>query len=155
MANKQFGKTLQSLRKNAGFTQQQVADILELKNKSTLASWEIGKSEPDGYTFLKLCKLYQVENIYNAFGYLEVRQEKPLVTPPQQELLDTFDKLPENLQAEVLTYVRVTLAKHQLEDEKARTAFRAAFDGGTSKHVYTQEDMEKILEAIAQENQKK
>lgn len=68
MANKQFGDTLRELRKKMGYTQQQVANMLELTNKSTLGSWEVGKSEPDGYTFLKLCKLYHVENIYDAFG---------------------------------------------------------------------------------------
>ena len=68
MANKQFGETLRKLRNAKGYTQQQVADMLGLKNKSTLGSWEVGKSEPDGYTLLKLCKIYKVEDIYTAFG---------------------------------------------------------------------------------------
>ncbi len=68
MANKRFGEILRELRKAKGYTQQQVADILGLKNKSTLGSWEVGKSEPDGYTFLSLCKIYDVEDIYSAFG---------------------------------------------------------------------------------------
>ena len=67
MANKKFGETLRKLRNTKGYTQQQVADILGLKNKSTLGSWEVGKSEPDGYTLLKLCKIYEVEDIYSAF----------------------------------------------------------------------------------------
>lgn len=68
MANKKLGSTLRALRRQCGYTQQQVADLLGLKNKSTLGSWEVGKSEPDGYTFLRLCRLYQVEDIYLAFG---------------------------------------------------------------------------------------
>ena len=68
MANVKFGNILRTLRNRRGFTQQQVADLLGLKNKSTLGSWEVGKSEPDGYTFLKLCRLYQVENIYETFN---------------------------------------------------------------------------------------
>lgn len=68
MANKMFGDTLRTLRKQKGYTQQQVADLLGLKNKSTLGSWEVGKSEPDGYTLLRLCKLYEIEDIYGAFG---------------------------------------------------------------------------------------
>lgn len=67
MANKKFGETLRKLRNTKGYTQQQVADMLGLKNKSTLGSWEVGKSEPDGYTLLKLCKIYEVEDIYSAF----------------------------------------------------------------------------------------
>lgn len=68
MANKRFGDTLRELRNLKGYTQQQVADLLGLKNKSTLGSWEVGKSEPDGYTLLRLCRIYEVEDIYNAFG---------------------------------------------------------------------------------------
>lgn len=68
MANKQFGETLRELRKRKNYTQQQVAELLGLKNKSTLGSWEIGISEPDAFTFLKLLKIYEVNDIYAAFG---------------------------------------------------------------------------------------
>ena len=74
MANKKFGDTLRELRNSKGYTQQQVADMLGLKNKSTLGSWEVGKSEPDGYTFLKLLNLYEVEDIYVTFGEVSSRQ---------------------------------------------------------------------------------
>ena len=68
MASKRFGETLRKLRNAKGYTQQQAADLLGLKNKSTLGSWEVGKSEPDGYTLLRLCKIYEVMDIYAAFG---------------------------------------------------------------------------------------
>lgn len=84
MANKRFGDTLRELRNQKGYTQQQVAEMLELKNKSTLGSWEIGKSEPDGYTLLRLCKIYGVEDIYSAFGEVppiqfgsDIQSERP------------------------------------------------------------------------------
>ena len=68
MASKELGARLRELRNSKGFTQQQVADRLGLKNKSTLGSWEVGKSEPDAFTFLKLCRLYGVDNILEEFG---------------------------------------------------------------------------------------
>lgn len=67
MGNKKLGDKLRGLRNAKGYTQQQVADMIGLKNKSTLGSWEVGKSEPDGYTLLRLCKIYDVEDIYLAF----------------------------------------------------------------------------------------
>lgn len=89
MANVKFGNILRNLRNKCGLTQQQVADLLGLKNKSTLGSWEVGKSEPDGYTFLKLCQIYKVKNIYEAFnedGMLErVDNSDSLDTLNQQE----------------------------------------------------------------------
>lgn len=67
MGNPKIGAILRTLRNQKGYTQQEVADMLNLKNKITLGSWEVGKSEPDWYTFLKLCKSYDVENIYQTF----------------------------------------------------------------------------------------
>lgn len=84
MANIKFGSILRNLRNKCGFTQQQVADQLGLKNKSTLGSWEVGKSEPDGYTFLKLCQIYQVKNIYETFnsdGILDATDSTDLLEP--------------------------------------------------------------------------
>lgn len=67
MANEMIGQRLRDLRNRKGYTQQDVADMLHLKNKSTLGSWEIGKSEPDALTFLKLCDIYEVEDIMLSF----------------------------------------------------------------------------------------
>ena len=41
---KELGSTLAILRKKAGLTQEQAAEKMLLKNKSTLASWECGKA---------------------------------------------------------------------------------------------------------------
>lgn len=89
MANKRFGDTLRELRKSRGLTQQQASDLLGLKNKSTLGSWEVGKSEPDGYTLLKLCKIYEVDDIYRAFEELPPRHP----TNNQQNLLEKYEQL--------------------------------------------------------------
>lgn len=90
MANKKFGDTLRELRNSKGYTQQQAADILGLKNKSTLGSWEVGKSEPDGYTFLKLLNLYEVEDIYKAFGEVSPRQS---VIDNTNEIIEKYNQL--------------------------------------------------------------
>ncbi len=66
--NKELSNRLRDLRKSNGFTQEYVANMLGLKNKSTLGSWEIGKSEPDAVTFLKLCNLYGVADIMQEFA---------------------------------------------------------------------------------------
>ncbi len=90
MANKQFGCTLRDLRNAKGYTQQQVADLLGLKNKSTLGSWEVGKSEPDGYTLLRLCSIYEVDDIYEAFGEVSPRQHDSDRT---QHIMDKYNLL--------------------------------------------------------------
>ena len=94
MASKELGARLRELRNNQGFTQQHVADQLGLKNKSTLGSWEVGKSEPDAFTFLKLCRLYGVENILEEFaeGGAVVKRADIHITDFERELILRFRK---------------------------------------------------------------
>lgn len=46
MDNQQTGKLIQELRKKKGLTQQQLADMLSLSNK-TISKWESGAGSPD------------------------------------------------------------------------------------------------------------
>lgn len=58
--NKQsMGEFLATLRKDAGFTQQEVADKLNISDR-TLSSWETGRTEPDLSSLTALAKLYGV-----------------------------------------------------------------------------------------------
>lgn len=86
MGNRKLGDTLRQLRKAKGYTQQQAAQQLGLKNKSTLGSWEVGKSEPDAYTFLRLCLLYDVTDIYASFEIVPA-------FPPVPPLYEDFKRL--------------------------------------------------------------
>lgn len=52
-------KILKKLRENCGFTQQQVADTLNI-DRSTYAYYETGKTTPDINTIIKLAKIYNV-----------------------------------------------------------------------------------------------
>lgn len=54
-----FAQKLVQARKNAGYTQRQVAEILNLK-QSTIAGYEIGRTEPDIETLGKLADFYCV-----------------------------------------------------------------------------------------------
>lgn len=54
-----FAQKLAQARKDAGYTQRQIADILNLK-QSTLAGYEIGRTQPDIETLGKLADFYAV-----------------------------------------------------------------------------------------------
>ena len=51
--------TLKAARVNAGYTQAQVAKILDV-SVSSIKNWEAGKTYPNLSTFEKLCELYGV-----------------------------------------------------------------------------------------------
>lgn len=60
MTNKELGKKMEALRKNAGFTQQQAATKVG-KSKSALSMWENGVNEPSIIAFIDLLCFYGVK----------------------------------------------------------------------------------------------
>ena len=54
-----FAQKLAQARKDAGYTQRQVAQMLNLK-QSTIASYEVGRTQPDIETLGKLADFYAV-----------------------------------------------------------------------------------------------
>ncbi len=60
MAQINFGQALKKARKTAGLTQKDVYEVLGVP-QSTFSSWEIGKSEPDANTLIKLCAMYGID----------------------------------------------------------------------------------------------
>lgn len=59
MDNVQTGKLIAELRKKQGFTQQQLADKLNLSNK-TISKWESGAGSPDIANLLDLAEVLGV-----------------------------------------------------------------------------------------------
>ena len=51
---------LKEARNNKGLKQQEVADQLGIK-ANTISNWEKGRTEPDIDTFVKLCRIYQID----------------------------------------------------------------------------------------------
>ena len=54
-----FAQKLAQARKDAGYTQEQIATLLGIK-RSTLASYEIGRTQPDIETLGRLADFYEV-----------------------------------------------------------------------------------------------
>lgn len=55
----EIGKKIKELRKEAGFTQKQLAKMLN-KSETGFASWEQGLSEPSVHDLRLLCKIFKV-----------------------------------------------------------------------------------------------
>ncbi len=66
MANKDLSNKLRQARLNCGFTQKEVYEKLNVK-QARFSAWENGVSEPDIRTFLELCKMYNITNMYEYF----------------------------------------------------------------------------------------
>nr|WP_300785012.1 LexA family transcriptional regulator [uncultured Acetatifactor sp.] len=65
---KDFADTLKEMRVNAGYSQKEVYEMFNIR-QSTFSAWETGRAEPSADMLLKLCKLYNVNDILGAFGF--------------------------------------------------------------------------------------
>lgn len=61
--SKDFGEHLRELRKEKGYTQKVMADMLNI-NRSTYTYYETGKSQPSFEKLKKLCEILDVD--YNT-----------------------------------------------------------------------------------------
>ena len=103
----EIGSRIRRFRKAKGMTIAQVAEKLEPKrNKNTVQSWEVGRTEPDAETMLQLCRVLDVD--ISAFFRQDdvttymindlsnpdpVRVEEDLLTYQEQELISYYREM--------------------------------------------------------------
>lgn len=83
-----IGERIKKIRQSVGKTQQELADDLNLK-RNTIATYEMGKSEPSDRTIADICRLYNVNETWLRTG----EGEMFLDLPPDQELDEIFAQI--------------------------------------------------------------
>ena len=73
--NMDIAERLQELRKKAGYSQEQVADMLGL-SRQAISKWESGQGKPEIDNVVKLTELYHVSADYILLG-----TEKQIIVP--------------------------------------------------------------------------
>lgn len=92
-----LGKTLVSLRKNRGLTQQDVADRLHI-TRSTYAQYEIGRRVPEYATLEKIADFFEV-----SIDYLVGRdkQEEPKTSLTDKQTAHVIQRMIEHYNIDV------------------------------------------------------
>ncbi len=91
-----MGKILRYYRKLNKLSIKNVSEILsehfDSSADKTIYGWENGSTQPNADIFLFLCKLYQIEDILDAFGYGIDETEQPKLQPTafEYELLKQY-----------------------------------------------------------------
>ncbi len=84
-----LNERLQDLRKKAGYSQEQLAELLGI-SRQAISKWESGQGNPDIDNIIKLTKIYQVSTDYILLGHKDEpgKQTEPIQTPlpPKNEL---------------------------------------------------------------------
>lgn len=79
---------LQDLRKKAGYSQEQVAEMLGL-SRQAVSKWESGQGKPEIDNIVKLTEIYHVSADYLLLG---TEKEVPVPVPEKKELSHEYKK---------------------------------------------------------------
>lgn len=83
-----FGERIKQLRKNKGYTQQQLADLLGV-SASAIGMYEQGRREPDNATLSKLCTALDTTTDY-LIGLSSVDND---ISQDVNDVIDDFTKM--------------------------------------------------------------
>ena len=108
-----FGERLKTIRKNAGLTQEQVAEICRI-NQSNINTWERGKSLPlpDGLVALADCFGCSIDYLLgreSEDGIIIIDGDKKY-TSDEKELIEMYRKLSSKKKETVLEFIKFQLS---------------------------------------------
>lgn len=122
-----FAETLKELRIKAGYSQKDVYEKFNIR-QSTFSAWETGRAEPSADMLLKLCKLYNVSDIFSVFGYDGYNDDGSIQLNLQEiELIEKYRTLDHRGQATV-SYILNREAEHMAQLEQASATVVEASD---------------------------
>lgn len=90
-----MGVRLKELRKKAGYTQDELAELLEV-TKLTISNWENGKHEIKADKIKTLCKTLGVDAPY-LLGYSDIKNEADIKVAVLDEILEKLCVIKDNM----------------------------------------------------------
>lgn len=97
MKNPLIGERLRFYREQNNLTVKQVSEILSethpVANK-TIYGWESGRTQPDADTLLRLCRIYEVNDVLEGFCYKNPKKTVFKLTPQEKNLIEEYRKHP-------------------------------------------------------------
>ena len=84
-----FGEKLQKLRKERGWTQEQLAAQISI-SRQALSKWELGTAVPDTENVVQISKLFQVSTDYLLYDEYESDEDLPAVHVSNQKVSNHY-----------------------------------------------------------------
>ena len=95
MKNPLIAERLKFYRKKNNLTIPQVSALLSTKQPvavKTIYGWESGHTQPDADTLLRLCYLYHIDDVLEAFGYRTPKKAVFNLTTQEKNLILEYRK---------------------------------------------------------------
>lgn len=113
-----LGERIKIARKNMGLTQQEFADAIGLK-RTSIATYETGKSFPSDRTISDICSKFGVDEIWLREGIGEMFAEKSEYEELSKFFGDVLADKPDYRHAFITLLARMTLDEWKLFEKKA------------------------------------
>lgn len=107
-----IGERLLDLRKDAGLTQDELAEILKI-NKHSISSYERGKNEPSDAIKIEISKYFHV-----SVDYLLGLTDDPNIYQEQENILHLPSKLPARAKESIQDYASYLAHKYIQGDKE-------------------------------------
>lgn len=98
MSKEEIARKIKSMREKAGLTQQKLAELVD-KKQQTIASWEIGQSQPDADTLFLICDICNTD-INEVFG---IKSKNRTVSDEALHVARAFDNATDHEKEIILT----------------------------------------------------
>ena len=94
MSREYIAATLKRLREQAGLTVYQVGDLVG-KSGKTVSAWENNHGQPDAEMLMKLCEIYNVDDILNEFREIKKKKDTFVLNSAEKKLILAYRSHPE------------------------------------------------------------
>lgn len=143
---KEFSNRLISLRKERGYTQEEIAQILQ-KKRSTIAGYETGGKEPDMQAICTLAQYFGVTTDY-LLGYSNERSHTESVFFNDTIQFEThFDALPDTMRPVVANCFANFYALMDTDVKKARLRYLHIYEQLLHILQQTRADIRQIIQS--------
>lgn len=98
MKNPLIAERLKFYRKQNNLSIKQVSELLSKDYPvadKTIYAWENGTTQPDVDTLLRLCCIYNIDNILEIFGYKEPKKTRFSLTKQEKDLIIEYRNHPD------------------------------------------------------------
>ena len=108
---------LKELREEKNLTQQEVANAINT-SQTNIGRWEKNQNEPGANHIILLANFFECSTDYllgrsDDFGIINIQNEKIQLNKNEKEILDIFNSIPTESQAQLLEYARYCKMKSQ------------------------------------------
>ena len=87
----EIGEVIRKYRKEKHLTQEEMANCLGV-TVPAVSKWETGHTQPDADTLMRLCRIYEINDVLECFNYKTQKKSMFRLSPQERNLIEEYRK---------------------------------------------------------------